>query len=305
MEWSLQDEASEVCVSAELIDGRELSAQIRVEVANGVQKLKTNTGVTPGLAAVLVGDDPASAIYVRNKGRACDEVGIFSETFHRDAGTSQEELISLVQSLNQDTLFHGILVQLPLPDGVDDRAVIGAMDPDMDVDGLHPMSMGRLLEGRPRFLPATPSGVQQMLLRTGHDPANKHVVICGRSNIVGKPLAAMLSQKAPGANATVTVCHTGTPDIGMFTREADILVAAVGRPRVITADMVKPGAVVIDVGINRIEDSTTKSGYRLVGDVDFDAVLEKAAAITPVPGGVGPMTIAMLLVNTLRAATSA
>ena len=287
---------------AELIDGKQLSADVRAEVAQGVRELIASAGVTPGLAAVLVGDDPASAVYVRNKGRACEEVGMFSETFHLDAATSQDELIALVQRLNGDDRFHGILVQLPLPPGVDERAVIAALDPDKDVDGLHPLNGGRLMEGRPRFLPATPAGVQQMLLRTGHDPSGKHVVICGRSNIVGKPLALLLAQKAPGANATVTLCHTGTPDLGAMTRQADILVVAVGRPKTITADMVRDGAVVIDVGMNRVEDASTKSGYRLVGDVDFGPVSERASAITPVPGGVGPMTIAMLLVNTLRAA---
>ena len=289
-------------MAAKLIDGAEISAQVRAEVAEGVQQLAASAGVTPGLAAVLVGDDPASAIYVRNKGRACREVGIFTETFHLDAATPQAEIVALVQQLNGDERFHGILVQLPLPSHVNERTVIGTLDPDKDVDGLHPLNGGRLLEGKPRFIPATPWGVQQMLVRSGYDPAGKHVVICGRSNIVGKPLAVLLMQKAPGANAMVTICHTGTRDLAAMTRQADILVAAMGRARAITADMVREGAVVIDVGINRVEDSTTKSGYRLVGDVDFEAVSEKAAAISPVPGGVGPMTIAMLLMNTLRAA---
>jgi methylenetetrahydrofolate dehydrogenase (NADP+)/methenyltetrahydrofolate cyclohydrolase len=287
---------------AELIDGKQLSVDVRAEVAQGVRKLVASAGVTPGLAAVLVGDDPASAVYIRNKGRACEEVGMFSEAFHLDATTSQDELIALVQRLNEDQRFHGILVQLPLPLRVDERVVIAAMDPDKDVDGLHPLNGGRLMEGRPRFLPATPAGVQQMLLRTGHDPSGKHVVICGRSNIVGMPLAVLLGQKAPGANATVTLCHTGTPDLGAMTRQADILVVAVGRPKTVTANMVREGTVVIDVGMNRVEDASTKSGYRLVGDVDFGPVSERASAITPVPGGVGPMTIAMLLVNTLNAA---
>ena len=287
---------------AEIIDGKQMAADVRAEVADAVRGLTAASGVTPGLAAVLVGDDPASAVYVRNKGRACEEAGIISETFHLTVDTGQQELLELVQRLNADDRFHGILVQLPLPPQIDERAVIMAIDPDKDVDGLHPLNGGRLLEGRPRFLPATPAGVQLMLMRSGNDPGGKHVVIVGRSNIVGKPLAALLIQKAPAANATVTVCHTGTKDLGALTRQADIIVAAVGRPNTITADMVREGVVVIDVGMNRVDDASKKSGYRLVGDVDFEAVAEKASAITPVPGGVGPMTIAMLLSNTLRAA---
>ena len=289
-------------MTATRIDGKQMAEDIRGEVAQGVAKLKADTGVTPGLVAVLVGDDPASAVYVRNKGLACEEAGMFSETIKLSAETSQEKLLALVAELNQDERFHGILVQFPLPKHIDERAIVLAMDPAKDVDGQHPFTSGLLLEGNPRYLPATPAGVQQMLVRTGNDPSGKHVVIVGRSNLVGKPLAAMLMQKAPGANATVTVCHTGTKDIASYTRQADILVAAVGRAGAITADMVKDGAVVIDVGINRIEDASRKSGFRLVGDVAFDEVAEKASAITPVPGGVGPMTIAMLLTNTLRAA---
>jgi methylenetetrahydrofolate dehydrogenase (NADP+)/methenyltetrahydrofolate cyclohydrolase len=289
-------------VSAQIIDGKQMAANVRAEVAEGVAALRAAHGVQPGLAAVLVGDDPASAVYVRNKGIACEEAGMFSKTFHLPAATSQDELLALVGELNADARFHGILVQLPLPKHIDERTVILSINPDKDVDGLHPMNQGRLLEGRSRYLPATPAGVQVMLVRSGNDPSGKHVVVVGRSNIVGKPLAAMLVQKAPGANATVTVCHTGTADIGAFTRQADVVVAAVGRPNTITADMVKPGAVVIDVGINRVEDATRKSGFRLVGDVDYAPVAEVASAITPVPGGVGPMTIAMLLSNTLRAA---
>jgi methylenetetrahydrofolate dehydrogenase (NADP+)/methenyltetrahydrofolate cyclohydrolase len=284
------------------IDGRQMAEDIRGEVAEGVAKLKADTGVRPGLVAVLVGEDPASAIYVRNKGIACEQAGMFSETINLSAETTQDELLKLVAKLNVDDRFHGVLVQLPLPSQIEERAVIQSINPDKDVDGMHPYNTGLLLEGNPRFLPATPAGVQQMLLRTGNDPSGKHVVIVGRSNIVGKPLAAMLVQKAPGANATVTVCHTGTKDIGQLTRQADIIVAAVGRANTITADMVADGAVVIDVGMNRIEDATRKSGSRLVGDVDYEGVVAKASAVTPVPGGVGPMTIAMLLANTLRAA---
>lgn len=289
-------------MTATVIDGKLMAEEIRGEVAEETRALTERLGVVPGLAAVLVGEDPASAVYVRNKRRACDEADMFSETFELPAETSQEELIALVRQLNADPRFHGILVQLPLPPHIEEREVILAIDPDKDVDGMHPINGGRLLEGNPRFLPATPAGVQQMLIRSGNDPAGKHVVIVGRSNIVGKPLSALLVQKAPGANATVTVCHTGTRDLAALTRQADIVVAAIGRPRALTADMVADGAVVIDVGINRVDDATRKSGYRLVGDVDYDAVAEKASAITPVPGGVGPMTIAMLLTNTLRAA---
>ncbi len=289
-------------MSAEIIDGRQMAADVRAEIARAVSALTAETGVTPGLAAVLVGDDPASAIYVHNKRRACDEAGMFSDTFELPDATSQNDLVALVHRLNDDARFHGMLVQLPLPSHIDERAVIAELDAAKDVDGIHPLSAGRLLEGRPRFVPATPQGVQMMLVRSGNDPSGKHVVIMGRSNIVGKPLAALLMQKVDGANATVTVCHTGTPDIGEHTRGADILVAAMGRPRAVTADMVQEGAVVIDVGTNRIDDPSTKSGTRLVGDVDFEPVAEKARAISPVPGGVGPMTIAMLLSNTLQAA---
>ncbi|MCY4581234.1 MAG: bifunctional methylenetetrahydrofolate dehydrogenase/methenyltetrahydrofolate cyclohydrolase FolD [Chloroflexi bacterium] len=289
-------------MTATIIDGKQMAEDIRGEVAEQTHTFKERCGVTPGLAAVLVGGDPASAVYVRNKRRACDEADMFSETFELPEETSQDELIRLVRKLNADPRFHGILVQLPLPAHIEERKIILAIDPDKDVDGMHPINGGRLMEGNPLFLPATPAGVQQMLVRTGNDPGGKHVVIVGRSNIVGKPLAALLVQKAPGANATVTVCHTGTRGLSVLTRQADIVVAAIGRPRALTADMVADGAVVIDVGINRVDDATRKSGYRLVGDVDYDAIAEKASAITPVPGGVGPMTIAMLLTNTLRAA---
>ena len=289
-------------MTATVIDGKQMAEEIRGEVAEETRALRERLGITPGLAAVLVGGDPASAVYVRNKRRACDEADMVSETIQLPEETTQEELIGLVRQLNADPRFHGILVQLPLPPHIEEREVILSIDPDKDVDGMHPINGGRLMEGNPRFPPATPAGVQQMLVRSGNDPAGKHVVIVGRSNIVGKPLAALLVQKASGANATVTVCHTGTRDLPALTRQADIVIAAIGRPRALTADMVAEGAVVIDVGINRVDDATRKSGYRLVGDVDYDAVAEKASAITPVPGGVGPMTIAMLLTNTLRAA---
>jgi methylenetetrahydrofolate dehydrogenase (NADP+)/methenyltetrahydrofolate cyclohydrolase len=287
---------------AKILDGTAISTQIRAEVAQGVLEMQRKHGVTPGLAAVLVGDDPASAIYVRNKGRACQEVGIFNETFHLPSATTQRELLETIGRLNADSRFHGILVQLPLPGQINEAAVLGAVQPRKDVDAIHPVNVGRLAQGDAPFVPGTPGGVQQLLLRNGYDPAGKHVVICGRSNIVGKPLALLLMQKRPGANATVTVCHTGTRNMGRLTLQADILVAAMGRPNAITSEMVREGVIVVDVGINRVPDATRKSGYRLVGDVDFHPVSEKAEAITPVPGGVGPMTIAQLLVNTLTAA---
>ena len=289
-------------MNAQLIDGKKISAEVRAEVAEGVREMKERLGVTPGLAVVLVGGDPASAVYVRNKQRAATEVGMDAQDVRLPADTSQERLLEHVEELKVDPRFHGILVQLPLPDHIDERTVLDSLDPMKDVDGLHPENAGRLVGGRARFVPATPLGIQQMLVRTGHDPDGKRVVVCGRSEIVGKPVALLLMQRAPGANATVTVCHTRTRDLADITLQADILIAAIGRPMSITADMVKEGVTVIDVGVNRIDAPERKRGYRLVGDVDFDAVSEKAAAITPVPGGVGPMTIAMLLHNTLTAA---
>ena len=287
---------------AKILDGRSLAQEIRSEVATGVAEIQQKHGVNPGLAAVLVGDDPASAIYVRNKRRACAEVGMFSDSFTLPQGTEQGEVLALVDKLNSDNRFHGILVQLPLPPQIDTQKIIESTNPSKDVDGIHPYNVGKLVQGRPDFIPGTPAGIQQILLRNGYDPSGQNVVVCGRSEIVGKPLAVLLMQRQPGANATVTICHTRTKDLATYTRQADILVAATGQPNMITASMVKDGAVVIDVGINRVEDSTRRRGYRLVGDVDFDSVSQKAEAITPVPGGVGPMTIAMLLVNTLTAA---
>ncbi len=289
-------------MTAKILDGRALAVEIRAEIKAGVEEMREKHGVTPGLAALLVGDDPASAVYVRNKRRACEEAGIFSETIAMPASSTADAVLDRIESLNSDSRFHGILVQLPLPGHVDEHRIIEAVDPDKDVDCLHPYNVGKLAQGRPDFVPGTPGGVQQLLVRNGYDPAGSNVVICGRSDIVGKPLAVLLMQREPGANATVTVCHTRTKDLAENTRRADILVAAVGSPNSITADMVKPGAVVIDVGINRVEDSSRKQGYRLQGDVDFEPVAAKAEAITPVPGGVGPMTIAMLMVNTLTAA---
>jgi len=287
---------------AKILDGKATAAEIRAEVAEGVKKLQVEKGVTPGLAAVLVGDDPASAVYVRMKGRACDNAGLFSETFQLSQETTQEELIELIEKLNADDRFHGILVQLPLPSQINEPEVLLRVSPDKDVDGLHPVNMGRLMTGESPFLPCTPHGVQQLLIRSGYDPEGKNVMICGRSQIVGKPLAMLLMQKNKGANATVTVCHTRTKDLASVTKQADILVAAMGVPEAITADMVSEGTVVVDVGVNRVDDPTAKNGYRLVGDVEYEGVAKKAEAISPVPGGVGPMTIAMLLVNTLKSA---
>ena len=288
-------------MTAKILDGKALAEEIRGEVATGVAEMQQKHSVIPGLAAVLVGDDPASAIYVRNKRRACEEVGMVSDTFLMPADSTNEQVLARVQALNKDPRFHGILVQLPMPPQIDERLIIESLDPTKDVDGLHPFNVGKLAQGRADFVPGTPAGIQQILLRNGHDPAGANVVVCGRSDIVGKPIALLLMQRADGANATVTVCHTRTKNLAEITRQADILVAAIGLPRTITGDMVKEGAVVIDVGINRVDDTSQKRGYRLEGDVDFDAVSKKASAITPVPGGVGPMTIAMLLVNTLTA----
>ena len=289
-------------MAAKILSGSDLSAEIRAEVATGVVEMQERHGVTPGLAVVLVGDDPASAVYVNNKRRACDQAGLFSDATYLRASATEDEILSSVHQYNEDPRIHGILVQLPLPDGIDQHRVIETINPDKDIDGIHPYNLGKLLQGRPDFAPCTPSGVVELLMRNGHDPEGANVAICGRSEIVGKPLAALLMQRARGGNATVTVCHTRTRDLPEVTRAADVVVAAMGRPAAITADMVKEGAVVIDVGINRVPDTSARRGYRLIGDVDFEGVSRKAAAITPVPGGVGPMTIAMLLTNTLTAA---
>lgn len=284
-----------------IIDGKKIASDIRAEVAQEVAALKKK-GIVPKLVAVLVGDDPASHVYVSNKGRACVEVGMDHQTITLPKETSHGDLLQLVHRLNRDTTVSGILVQLPLPKQINEREIINAVAPDKDVDCFHPANVGRISIGDPLFLPCTPAGVQELLMRCKMDPSGKHTVIVGRSNIVGKPLASMLIQKAKGANSTVTVCHTGTPDIGSFTRQADIVIAAVGKAEMITGDMIRPGAVVIDVGINRIDDPSKKSGSRLVGDVHYESASAVASAITPVPGGVGPMTIAMLLKNTLKAA---
>ena len=273
-----------------------------MEVADQVQDFTTASATTPHLAVVLVGDDPASKVYVGNKHRAAEEAGMTTSDITLPYNTSQKDLVAEVDRLGRDSNVHGILVQLPLPDHLDQYPVIEAINPMKDVDGLHPVNVGLLSQGRKRFVPATPAGIQEMLVREGHDPSGKHVVVVGRSEIVGKPIAALLMQKADGANATVTVCHSRTTDIPSITRRADILIAAIGSPEYITASMLAEKAVVIDVGVNRVEAPERKRGYKLVGDVEFKSASGIASAITPVPGGVGPMTIAMLLKNTLLAA---
>ncbi len=291
-------------MTARIIDGKQIAADIRDELKAEVAALKEK-GIVPGLGVVLVGEDPASQSYVSAKEKACESIGIYSDDNRLPVETTQEELLALVGRMNNDPRINGILVQLPLPRHIDESAVLMAIDPDKDVDGFHPVNVGKMVVGEDAFLPCTPHGVVQMLRRSGVETCGAHVVVVGRSNIVGKPVANMLLQKKEGANATVTLCHTRTRDLGQFTRQADIIIAASGFPNTVTADMVKEGAVVIDVGVNRIEDPTRERGYRLVGDVDFDAVKEKASMITPVPGGVGPMTITMLLFNTVVSAKRA
>lgn len=288
-------------MAAQIIDGTSIAAEIREEVRLGAESL-TARGVVPGLATVLVGENPASATYVRSKQRACEKAGIHSRDIRLPEDTSEAELLSKVSELNEDPDIDGILVQLPLPPQIEPQRVIMTIDPEKDVDGFHPVNLGKLLSGEEAFFPCTPHGILVMLERSGITVEGRHVVVVGRSNIVGKPLAALLMQKRAGANATVTVCHSRTADLASHTRRADILVAAAGRVGFITGDMVGEGAVVVDVGINRVDDPEAKKGYRLVGDVDFDGASQRASRITPVPGGVGPMTIAMLLSNTLRSA---
>jgi methylenetetrahydrofolate dehydrogenase (NADP+)/methenyltetrahydrofolate cyclohydrolase len=287
-------------VQANIIDGRTIAAAVRAEVESEVRKWVAEGNRPPYLAVVLVGDNAASASYVRGKAKACAEAGIESDTLSYPPTIRQDELLELIERLNTGDNVDGILVQLPLPDHIDEGKVILAIDPDKDVDGFHPMNVGRLVLGHGGFPPATPAGILELLRRTSIEISGKRAVIVGRSNIVGKPLVNMLLQK--GVDATVTVCHSRTQDLPVICREADILIAAIGRAKFVSGGMVKPGAVVIDVGINRVEDSTRPRGYRLVGDVDYDAVAAVAGYITPVPGGVGPMTIAMLLKNTLLAA---
>jgi methylenetetrahydrofolate dehydrogenase (NADP+)/methenyltetrahydrofolate cyclohydrolase len=298
-------EPEEAGMAAKIIDGNEIAATIRREIASGIEALKRETGVTPGLAVVLVGENPASKSYVRNKNKAAHEIGIYSEQHNLADSTPEKDLLALVEKLNRDPKINGILVQLPLPEHIDEQKVINAISPEKDVDGFHPVSLGRIMTGEKGFRPCTPFGIQKLLVYSGVKIAGSHVVVVGRSNIVGKPIANMLVQKEEDADATVTICHSRTRDLPSITRQADILIAAIGRPEFITADMVREGAVVIDVGINRIADPSHPKGQRMVGDVKFEEVSRKAAAITPVPGGVGPMTITMLLYNTLQAAKSA
>lgn len=288
-------------MAARIIDGKQVAEAIRAELKAEVETLKSR-GVTPGLGVVLVGEDPASQSYVTAKEKACEQIGIYSDDNRLPADTTEAELMALVDRLNADDRIHGILVQLPLPKGINEAGVLLRLKPEKDVDGFHPVNVGRMVIGEETLLPCTPHGCVQLLARSDVEIAGAHVVVVGRSNIVGKPVANMLLQKKPNANATVTICHTGTRDLPSFTRQADILIAAAGRPNTITADMVKEGVVVIDVGVNRVEDASKQRGYRLVGDVDFESVSHKARLITPVPGGVGPMTITMLLHNTIQAA---
>lgn len=289
-------------MSATILDGKAISAEIRADLKLRVDALRSS-GVIPGLGVILVGDDPASRSYVTAKERACEALGMHSEEVKLPIDASKAEILAQVEAFNQSPTIHGILVQLPLPDASIEASVIDAIAPAKDVDGFHPVTIGNLQLGRDTYLPCTPHGVLHMLQRSGTKVAGAHVVVIGRSNIVGRPLANLLSMKGEFGDATVTLVHSRTPDIAQFTRSADIVIAAVGRPHTVTKDMVKPGAVVIDVGVNRVEDPSAKRGYRLVGDVDYTDLLEVASAITPVPGGVGPMTITMLMWNTIEAAT--
>jgi methylenetetrahydrofolate dehydrogenase (NADP+) / methenyltetrahydrofolate cyclohydrolase len=288
-------------MSAHIINGKEIAKAIYTEMSDKIKALKEKD-IIPHLGVVLVGEDPASKVYVGMKQKKADQIGLSSKTIHLPENTVEENLLGIIDDLNNDDSVHGILVQLPLPKHISEPKVIEAICPDKDVDGFHPVNRGKLVSGEETFLPCTPAGIQQLLIRSGYSPERKHVVVIGRSGIVGMPFAIMMMQKKKDANATVTICHTGTQDIASFSRQADIVIVAAGRPNTLTADMVKEGAVVIDVGTNRVDDSAAKRGYKLVGDADFDGLLEKTAAITPVPGGVGPMTIAMLMVNTVKAA---
>jgi len=281
----------------QIINGREIAEEIREELKSDIKKLK----VKPCIVVILVGDDPASVSYVTGKHKACEEIGIKSLVVKEKADIKEEELLKIVDKYNKDSSVHGILVQLPLPKHIDQEKVIERISPEKDVDGFHPINLGKMVRGLTCFLPATPAGIKELLIRSGNLPEGKNVVIVGRSNLVGKPIANILMGKGKGENATVTVVHSGTKDLQKFTKEADILIVAIGKPQFITKDMVKKGAVVIDVGVNRVEDKTKKNGFRLIGDVDYEGVLGFVKAITPVPGGVGPMTITMLLKNTVEA----
>ena len=292
-------------MSATVIDGKKLAAETRAEIAAGVAALKAERGVTPGLAVILVGENPASVSYVTAKEKAAREAGMYSREIRLPEGASEAEVLALVRALDDDPAIHGILVQLPLPKGISEKKVIDAIAPEKDVDGFTPVNVGKMLIGDDCYLPCTPHGILKLIETAGMDVSGKHAVVIGRSNIVGKPVAVLLARKGPHANATVTLCHTGTPDIAAYTRTADVVVVAAGRPNTLTGDMLKPGAVVIDVGVNRVPDATKPKGYRLCGDADYESCAAVASAITPVPGGVGPMTITMLLWNTLEAARRA
>jgi methylenetetrahydrofolate dehydrogenase (NADP+)/methenyltetrahydrofolate cyclohydrolase len=292
-------------MKAKTIDGKELAARTRAEIAAGTAELKASKGVTPGLAVILVGDNPASVSYVTAKEKACREAGMYSREIRLPADTPEADLVNLVKELNADSAIHGILVQLPLPKGISEQAVINAIAVEKDVDGFTPENVGRMVIGEKCFLPCTPHGILKLIEFSGMDISGKHAVVIGRSNIVGKPVALLLARKGAHANATVTMCHTGTKDVASFTKTADVVVVAAGRPNTLTGDMLKPGAVVIDVGVNRVPDASRPKGFRLCGDADFESCAEVASAITPVPGGVGPMTITMLLWNTLESAKRA
>ena len=289
-------------MSAQIIDGKKLAADTRAEIAAGVAALKAEKGITPGLAVILVGDNPASVSYVTAKEKACIEAGMYSREIRLPADTPEQTVIDTVKALNDDPAIHGILVQLPLPKGISEKKVIDTIAAEKDVDGFTPVNVGKMLIGEDCFLPCTPHGIVKLIEVTGVETSGKNVVVVGRSNIVGKPVAVLLSRKGKSANATVTLCHTGTPDVAVYTKTADIVVVAAGRPNTLTGDMLKPGAVVIDVGVNRVPDATKPKGYRLCGDADYESCAQVASAITPVPGGVGPMTITMLLWNTLESA---
>ena len=284
-----------------LIDGKKVAADIRNELKEKINKLKAESKNVPGLVAIIVGDDPASHIYVSSKGKACEEIGMRTKTEKLSADISENDLLELIKSYNENKDYHGILVQLPLPKHINEDKVIETISPKKDVDGFHPISVGNLVIGKDTFASCTPAGIQELLIRYNIETKGKHVVVVGRSNIVGKPIANIMLQKAEGANSVVTIVHSAAKDISYYTNQADILVAAIGKAEMIKADMVKDGVVVIDVGINRIDDASKAKGYRIVGDVDFENVSKKASFITPVPGGVGPMTIAMLLSNTFKA----
>lgn len=289
-------------MNAKIIDGKQLAMNLRGEIAAGVAALKNDKGVTPGLAVILVGENPASVSYVTAKEKACIEAGMYSREIRLPADTPEQTVIDTVKALNDDPAIHGILVQLPLPKGISEKKVIDTIAAEKDVDGFTPVNVGKMLIGEDCFLPCTPHGIVKLIEVTGMDIQGKHAVVIGRSNIVGKPVAVLLSRKGKSANATVTLCHTGTPDVSVYTKTADIVVVAAGRPNTLTGDMLKPGAVVIDVGVNRVPDATKPKGYRLCGDADYESCAQVASAITPVPGGVGPMTITMLLWNTLESA---